>query len=687
MRAGMLAFVFGVAGSALGVWPAPSVGTGATVAWIGAAVLVAWGAWRVHASGVRVVCAVLSGSLLGIGWYATTADTLLAADLDLPRHEQIDRTLQVEILGIPERSQRRTVFQARVLGPTAPARVRLSWYGAAPDSLTAGSRWRLHTRLRPRAGYVNPGGFDYQRWLFSRRIGATGYVLDGEAAEPPQWAAQGAATVHARRVGIADAVGAALANHPQAALVQGLAVGVRSGMTDAQWQVLNDTGTGHLLAISGLHVGLAAGAAALVAGLVWGWWPGAPARIPVPVVRAVGACGGGFAYALLAGLTLPTQRALIMLGVFVIATVLRRGTSPWHTWTVAAVVVLLVDPLAPLGAGFWLSFGAVAIIVAASVQRSSPTSRWYHWVRTQCVISLALIPLLIVQFGAAPWISPVANALAIPVVGFAVVPPTLIGVAASGWLPEAAALCWQAAARVLEVLWPLLEALAEWAPSQSAGSGARGTVLWACTAGALAWLLPAGWPARGALSALLFLPLAGTPSDDGADRRSIHVLDTGPGLSVVVREPGSTWLYGAGPGGSLSGTSVGLEGAVPVLSPESPGRLVVPRAAPPWSGSVDDALHLWPDLTIQSPSGHPSTVVGRGARVELHPDLPDASVSGAWSVGLADCAGEACAAVRSPDGERWTTRRHGALHLRMTRDGVALDTERDRRGRPYHRWR
>ena len=680
VRAGTLAFALG----AFGAWSVDAVAW----PWTAAAVAVATGLGVLLCTRPGPATVILAGVLLGAGWTVVNVQWILADDLNVPPsgegRETLDVAATVRVASVPEHQPHRTVFEAVPVdahGEDLPRRIRLSWYGSAPEALQAGTLWRLELRLRPRRGFLNPHGFDYQRWLFIQRIGATGYVREADG-DRPVGRRHGIAGLRER---LAREIEAALTNSRHAGLVQGLAVGVRDGIDDAQWETLHATGTGHLLAISGLHVGLVAGASALVAGGVWRRVPRLPGRVPVPQVRAWGALTGGAVYALLAGFTLPTQRALAMLTVPVLAVVLRRHVHPWHALAVAAAAVLVIDPLAPLSAGFWLSFGAVTIILLLRCHRSEGRAWWHRWTRMQLLISLALVPVVSWQFNEQPWISPLANAVAIPVVSILVVPATLLGTASSlvgvngpaGW-------AWAAAVAVLEMLWPVLEFLEASGARLDAARPLPAPLLWTSAVGAACLLAPIGWPARGLSLPLLLAAVWAAPPEPGRAERVV-VFDTGAGLTVWV-EPGNgpPWLYGTGPGGGLNGVRVAAEPWWNGEGLEAPSRVVLPRDEARFAGGTDEAERLWPQARVERLKGR-NPERGAASLATLRPEL--GATDGDWQVGLGECASGPCAAVRSPTGSQWDTEAEGAITLyRGDGGGVRVTTERQHRGAVYHRW-
>lgn len=299
-----------------------------------------------------------------------------------------------------------------------PSTLRLSLYAWEPQ-LAPGQCWKMTAKLRSPRGFLNPGGFDYERWLFREGIGATGYVRElGE-----QQVSRSAMLDRFRQQ---LSVRLAALDAPAGELLAALAIGERSNIAPAQWNLLRDTGTAHLVAISGLHIGL-------VAGL--GWWLAGAFRRPNPW-RLLPGMMLATGYAVLAGFSLPVQRALIMLGVIVLYRLFRRRLHWSQGVGLAMLLVLLHDPLAPLDTGFWLSFGAIAAILLLMANRRE-RSRLWATSRVQVGLSILLAPLLLGTFGILPLVSIPANLLAVPVFTFVVVPAVLVGLPllATPWAP------------------------------------------------------------------------------------------------------------------------------------------------------------------------------------------------------------------------------------------------------------
>jgi competence protein ComEC len=432
--------------------------------------------------------------------------------------------------------------------------VRLSWYDERP-ALLAGERWRLVVRLKPPHGFVNAGGFDYERWLFQRGISATGHVRDPAAAVRLDAGAGGYRLARGRQW-LRDRLAALLPDGPAAALVPALVLGDRGGLTPAQWEVFSRTGTSHLIAISGLHVGLVAGVVFLGIRWVWAWTPGLARRLAAPRAAAGAALAAAAGYAALAGFSISTQRALAMLAVVLVAAMAGRTLRPLSGLAVALLAVVLLDPSSVLSYGFWLSFGAVAMLLYALGQRLAPPFVVVRWGRAQWAVALGLLPLLLFFFGRASLVAPPVNLVLVPLFGL-VLPAVLVSVVVAlvgGW----AWALWPIAA-MLDAGYALLALIAGWDLAGMTLGGRAAWVWLAAAAGVLLLLAPRGIPARW-LGLVFCVPLvAARPPVPAPGEAELTMLDVGQGLAMVVRTAGRTLVYdlGAGwPSGFNTGSAV-----------------------------------------------------------------------------------------------------------------------------------
>ena len=293
----------------------------------------------------------------------------------------------VASIPVERRYSRRFVFvvDRRSGEPGWTGRVRLSWYHPTVE-LSPGQRWQLTVRLKRPRGFMNPGGFDYEGWLFQQQIGATGYVrVSDQSRLLDDSSGQFVPRVRARILGFIDTV---LQGHEQRGTVSALAIGYRHSISPGQWTVLRNTGTNHLMAISGLHIGLVAGGGFFCVLWLWSCIPGACLVFAAPRAAAIAAMLAAVFYAGLADFSIPTQRALVMITLVMLNIIAGRRSAPTSVLAAAALGVLVIDPFSVLAPGFWLSFAAVAVILLAVCGRSAFASTGWE----KLVVALGKTP-------------------------------------------------------------------------------------------------------------------------------------------------------------------------------------------------------------------------------------------------------------------------------------------------------
>ena len=499
------------------------------------------------ASRWRLVCLLIAGFL----WALLRAHMAMEGNLP-PALEGRDLVVQGSIVSIPVHKGYRKRFVFLVEGGSErnvwSGRTRLSWYHPTMG-LQAGQRWRLTVRLKRPRGFKNPGGLDYEKWLFQHRIAATGYVrARGEAVLLEELAGQPINRARGRILAFIETV---LNQHRQRGTVAALAIGDRQSISTQQWMVLRSTGTNHLMAISGLHIGLVAGGGFFSMFWMWSRSVRACLVLAAPRAGAVAALAAAIFYAGLADFSIPTQRALVMVALVMVNLIAARRSAPTTVLAAALLAVLLVDPFAVLSPGFWLSFAAVAVILLSVSGRSAGSERWsgwwWRWGRVQTMVALGLSPLTLVFFSQMSMSAPLANMLAVPWVGIIVVPLTLGGVILMPLSDASAGFLILMAAEALDLLWWFLERL-ETFPLVLDEIPALG--IWAtvslATLTAL-WLMPPGVPGR--WLAVLAIPLLFFRASNGPEPGALEltVLDVGQGLSVVARTHGHVLVFDTGP--------------------------------------------------------------------------------------------------------------------------------------------
>ena len=457
-------------------------------------------------------------------------------------------------------------------------RLQLSWYGRF-KKIQAGEKWRFLIRVKQAYSNKNPGGFDYEAWLFRQNIHATGYVRKARgrsrstlnqrldiAENSVSFINYGRNTALSLRQFFFNRLSALLFNNDFKGLITALAIGERQNINQQQWQVLRKTGTSHLMAISGLHIGLVAGFSFFLTNIFWRYLGtfftyGLLANICLSLVAnrvaAIAAIFSAFVYAVLAGFSVPTQRALVMVIIIMLGIFFRYGVRPSHILAIALFVVLAMDPFATLDGGFWLSFIAVAVILFSMSNRLAQTSLWWKWGRVQVIVLIGLIPVMLILFQQISLISPIANIVAVPWVSFVTVPLTLLGSVFIKF--EFGQQLIVLSADSFNLLWAFFERLLLLPVVQWQQAIPVSWTIIPAVIGVVYWLMPAGIPARwlaGILLLPVFLVRTETPQ---AGQLTFTLLDVGQGLSAIVQSSNHVLVYDTGPGFSRrfnAGTSV-----------------------------------------------------------------------------------------------------------------------------------
>ncbi|CAJ0818745.1 DNA internalization-related competence protein ComEC/Rec2 [Ralstonia flaminis] len=598
------------------------------------------------------VLLVTSAFVAGFGWSDWRAQQRLSVVLS-PAWEGQDIIATGVVAELPQVTEDATRFLFQIessdAGDAAPSRVRLSWYGtrnwggqdeegAGPDrragipDLQPGQRWQLTLRVKRPHSLINPGGFDGEYAMLADDIRATGYVRTGKRVQNialGEADAGLAVNVERWRTAVRRHILAVLPNARYAPVVVALVVGDQSGIAREDWALFRRTGISHLVSISGLHITMIAGLFAALSMALWRRSFGLarwlrtplPLRMPTPRAGAIAAMLGAFAYCLLAGMGVPAQRTLLMLSTVAIARLTDRNVPASLSLCWAAAVVAVVDPWSVMSAGFWLSFGAVAIIfLAAQMALNGPRNReserwWWRYqrgfassTRIQFAVTFGLLPLTLLLFQQTSVVSIAANGLAIPVVSFVTTPLALIGAA----LPTPFA---QPVLSLSEMSFGWLVVWLDWLarPSWSIWV-APAAPTWALllAIGGVALLLVPGahrawaWRVQGALLLVPML-LARVPVPLPGEFRVV-AFDIGQGAATLVETANHRLLFDTGP---RYGDHA--DAAARVITPylrghgiEALDALVVSHEDSDHAGGTETVIDAMPVRTMLAslPSGH-----------------------------------------------------------------------------------
>ncbi|WP_244993580.1 DNA internalization-related competence protein ComEC/Rec2 [Pseudidiomarina sediminum] len=492
--------------------------------------------------------ALLGALLCGILWGAGNAYFAFTTQVR-PETQAADAEITLTLTTVVTRANGAWRITGKVhrdpSQPELPAQVRLHWYdphAIAPQRMPLqGEQWRFVVRLRSPQGTRNQGSGAYHRYLLSAGIDAIGTIRSGHFV-----AGQASLRQH-----FVTQLQRATINHPLAGVAQALVVGERQQLSASQWQVVQRTGLAHLLAISGMHLTLVVGFMLAVGWSlavlsvrqrsrrerhnVWRWLPWL--MLPVALL-----------YAWLAGFAIATVRALVMLLVIGLHKQLGWRVSPMRVLLRAVVVVVCLDPFAPLSLGFWLSVGAVATILLMHWRWRRYHGKWAllrEWWRFEWLMALLFVPVMAAAFGGVPTAAALTNLVVVPLISFWVLPGCLLAFAAASLGGLAVAeLLFDVALSPLTLLWPLLSWLAEqpwqWLPAEDLPSWPWLAVLVGM------FLAPVRhfWRAVGAAVVVLsYLVHSAVPP---RAQLLFHVLDVEQGAALVVERQGHALLIDTG---------------------------------------------------------------------------------------------------------------------------------------------
>ncbi len=518
-------------------------------------------------------------------------------------------------------------------------RVLLSDYAGL--QLEPGQHWRWRVRLNRPHGFANPGSSDYELRMMQRGIGARGYVREtpfNRLLGREGFSLSG--MYRDLRLSLLQTLSTATAQLEHGGIMVALVMGEGGGIPDASWDLFRQTGTIHLLVISGLHVGFVALLCHGLVNLLARCFPGLLKRIPAQQLASLGAIAGALLYSLLAGFSLPTRRAVIMVSVFMGARLLARNIPVSLGYCLALTLVLVLEPLAIMSAGFWLSFVAVGVLLLSfscrERERDLPPAAeslrarlwlrlrsalsWSAWGRPQWVVFVGMSVPLAMWLQEMSLLSPLANIVAIPLVSLLVVPLCLLASLLlavhelpAQWLLLAADRSLAAVIALLEWLVGKLNVLSVW---EFSGVSLSASLL--AATGSVLLLMPRGWPGR-YLGPVLMLPLffpvrMGTPAQG---ELRLSVLDVGQGLAVVMQTAGHVLVYDAGPG-----QAGGFDAARAVVLPflrargiDAVERIIISHGDNDHAGGLATLLEAYPDAQLLLGSPLQEDIQPAGAQV------------------------------------------------------------------------
>ncbi len=497
---------------------------------------------------------LLGAALIGLGWGAWHALDAMDRRIDPDCREA---TVIGRVAGLPWESADEPYAQRLVVVPHSGScemrgALRLGWIDG--PKVGGGEWWSLKVRLRPPRGTANAHGFDADAWSAREGVAAVGYVLEGTRLDTVDFV-QGPAGVSAFRQVLRHRL--ARSNLVHEGVVAALTLGDKAAIPPDKVDLYRRTGTMHLLVISGLHVGIVTGFGFLVGRGLASMTTLAPRLVAVATALAFAG-----AYVTLAGGGLSLLRAFAMSVAGMVAMVGGRTSAPSAVFAYALVAVLLVDPMAPLDTGFWLSFGAVAVLLGFFVPRPRPLSWLRSAVHAQLAIASVFVPATTGITGLVHPLGIAVNLVAVPAVTILVVPTALAGVALiatpiGGWLLTAADF-------LIQLVEEVLSRADRVAPIYTADQG--GWTVWMVVTAALG-LLPVSRSARVLVIATVAMLILWPRETLPPGHVELTALDVGQGTAVLVETANHTLVYDTGPM-FLSGRDMGTG----VVLPAARGR-------------------------------------------------------------------------------------------------------------------
>lgn len=435
--------------------------------------------------------------------------------------------------------QRFVIQTQNVDGKKIKIKIRLTNYD--PFDVKAGQRWQLLVKLKRPRGLLNPGGRDFEAYLFRERINAVGYVVKSSVNHKLQdkqccWLLR-------YRIELAKRLILQYQGQAQGLMIA-LGLGFRHYLSPQIWQLFQQTMTGHLIAISGLHIGLLSSCMYL---LISGLWRLSKTLSEWIIAQRVAACGAtlvAFWYASLAGFSIATQRAAVMVALLMLGQLCMRRVCPWKSLSIALFFSLICDPLAIMNQGFWLSFYTVFVLIFTFKADNFRPNLLLSLGKTQLVIGLAMLPwTLYLNQQVLPFGS-IFNLIAIPLMSLFILPSLMLGLFMMGTFSSVAHWSLKVSGLCLDFLVFFLRQGISWFGQFDFSFIPISLVdLLLTLLGVLILIAPAIGFYR-LLSLFFLIPLLWNSSQQLArGDYSTHLFDVGQGLAVLIKTKNHVLLY------------------------------------------------------------------------------------------------------------------------------------------------
>ncbi len=459
-------------------------------------------------------------------------------------NQQLSKVLKsyqttIQISGLIKTKHARQQFTAKDLN--TEQKWLVNWYKDTESSWQSGDTLSVVLDIKPPSGTVNHEGFDRERWLFREGIDGVATLKSWQLIS--QQTGHPLDIINRWRMQTSRWIDERFSEH-HAVMIKALSIGDKSGFDREDYQRFQMTGTAHLVAISGLHIGIVAMVGHALGWLLFLFYPFR--RWPRPNIQALSAWLLAVVYACMAGLAIPTVRAIVMLSVYLWLRVIRRNAWPWDVWTFSLFLLLLFDPLMILDIGLALSFGAVAVLILL-FQGKKKVSAQVAFIKTQFGLLMGLMPFQIALYGSFQWITPLVNLLVIPLMTVAVVP--LLFVLMTVHLVVDAELLWleMMLQWFLDLFDAILQFFTGFHDTLSISMSMPASWQWfLLLVGLIGFLLSKAVPQRQLFLLMLipaFWPMVNRPD---LAQFSLRFFDVGQGLSVWVRTKNHNMVYDVG---------------------------------------------------------------------------------------------------------------------------------------------
>lgn len=442
-------------------------------------------------------------------------------------------------------------------------KIKLSIYNFNTEirsDLVIGEVLSLFAKIKPIHGRINPAGSDYEKWLVAQSYIATGYVKSIHGVTSIQKSSILSLTkqfYNYQRQKFYSHLEGITTKHQFQGLILALSVGEKSLISDEQWRTFRDSGTSHLLAISGLHIGIAAlWSYYLVYFLIVLWNFLTKGRFFLNPIKPamIASITGGIAIALISGLNYPAQRAVLMLLLFFFNKISSRHYSTTSILSIAFILIVIIQPFAILSDGFWLSFMAVSIILLSlsyGRETTEARSKLTSWFRVNLFIFIGLTPISWYFFGQVSIVSLGTNLLLIPMTSFLTAPLVYLGMLSSVISIELASLIFELANKLLELSYFIQNQFALWNSHLEYFDYALSipTALLLMILSSL-FLIPNKFPGKLVIIPIIFILSISFFTSNSKKNHPFKmiVFDIGQGLGVYIGVDGHHFIYDTGYG-------------------------------------------------------------------------------------------------------------------------------------------